>query len=113
MSHLSIRMEVILPNGDTYVRESTNNKDPNRLDRRIKSYLKKQGLAPRDVVIVMTVVNMNTGVVVQFTFEERGEWWVQVKVRSFKNEICPYTLTYWCLTEEETKHKVSEFSCYF
>ena len=102
-----------MPDGRHYVRESTINKDPNRLDRRINSYLRKQGYASRDVITDMSVVNMNTGMLVRFTFEFIEEWRVEVRVRSLKNDICPFTMTHWCLTEEETKKKVRDYSIYF
>jgi hypothetical protein len=111
MAHIDILMQVTLPNGEHYSRESTPNKDPNRLDRRISSYLRKQGVSVEDVITVMSTVNKNTGILARFTYRCRNKIWdLEVSVRCFKNSICPVSEWYTNLTYQDTRDITKKFT---
>ena len=108
MSHLAIRMQVILPDSRYHSEEKTENSDPNRLDRRINSYLKKQSFAIEDVVTEMSVFNRNTGVLIRFTFWFETEWFVEVRVRPRYD--CPYVFLYTRPSYEGTREIVIDYT---
>lgn len=111
MAHIDILMQVTLPGGEHHSWESTPNKDPNRLDRRVRSYLKKQGLAAQDVVTVMSTVNKNTGKFVRFTYRCRDDIWeLEVSVRCFKNSVCPFSEWFTNLTYQATRDITKKFT---
>ena len=104
-------MQVTLPGGGYYSQESTPNKNPNRLERRITSYLRKKGLTLRDVTTDLSVVNKNTGKLVRFTYKCRDDRWeVGVSVRCFNNSICPFSERFTDLTIEGTRDITRKFT---
>jgi hypothetical protein len=111
MAHIDILAQVTLPGGRTQSFESTPNKDPTRLDRRIRSFLRKQGLAMEDVVTDMSTVSNTTGKFVRFKYSFRyNVWELEVSVRCFKNSICPFSERFTDLTYHDTREITKKFT---
>jgi hypothetical protein len=93
-------MQVRLPDGKLYSREST--PDIN-LDKEAQKYLRRRKLDLQDVTTYLTAKSSKTGKTIQFTYMFSGDAWkMEVSVRCFNNDIPPFNVLFGGISYEKT-----------
>lgn len=93
-------MQVRLPDGTLYSRESTPDID---LDKQAEKYLKRRNLGLQDVTTYLTAKSEKTGKTIQFTYRFSGDTWeMEVSVWCFNNDIPPFSVWFRGISYEKT-----------